>query len=29
LVKVGETRRISKTKSFIVMQVIGKDDKWR
>ncbi|HPM85554.1 MAG: 30S ribosomal protein S17 [Candidatus ainarchaeum sp.] len=27
LVKVGETRRISKTKSFIVMQVIGKDDK--
>ena len=29
LVKIGETRRISKTKSFIVMEVIGKDKKWR
>ena len=25
LVKIGETRRISKTKSFIVMEIMGKD----
>lgn len=25
LVKIGETRRISKTKSFVVMEVLGKD----
>lgn len=25
MVKIGETRRISKTKSFVVMEVLGKD----
>ena len=25
LVKIGETRRISKTKSFVVMEIVGKD----
>jgi len=25
LVKIGETRRISKTKTFVVMEIVGKD----
>jgi small subunit ribosomal protein S17 len=25
LVRIGETRRISKTKSFVVMEILGKD----
>jgi len=28
LVKIGETRRISKTKSFVVMEIVGKDKQW-